>query len=335
MPGRAATPRRARGSSASVGCGGSGALPGVPSRSTPMTSRSSSSAACALARMTRRGLGDLLGGGVGMELERAGVQAQQRDAVGQDVVHLARDAQALGLAGLLDAQALLGLQRARALAQREHELALDADEQPPADHDAGDQHAERRSAMPYVLVARVEQREDRGGGQRRARPSPRIARRDPRMATLKRATSAGPPAAPETSEQTPAMTPTATRVRAAEPQRHEGDRAEREVDGEREPAVVAPRWRPRTSALRPAATAYIARSTTQSRAERRPSTPSRSSPGSSMRCQRGSGAWSLGEAVMVSTAYARLGAADPRPKSTRTSTPGRGGGGPRRRSCRP
>ena len=66
-----------------------------------------------------RRLGDLLGGGVGVELERAGVQAQQRDAVGQDVVHLARDPQALGLAGLLDAQALLGLERApRARAAR-------------------------------------------------------------------------------------------------------------------------------------------------------------------------------------------------------------------------
>ena len=86
--------------------------------------------------MTAGGLGDLLGRRVGMELERPGVQAQQRDAVGQDVVHLAGDAQPLGLARLLDAQALLGLQAVGALAQREDELALDADEEPPADDDA-------------------------------------------------------------------------------------------------------------------------------------------------------------------------------------------------------
>ena len=52
---------------------------------------------------------DLLGRRVRAELQRAGVQAQQRDPVGQHVVHLARDARALGVADLLDAQFLLGL----------------------------------------------------------------------------------------------------------------------------------------------------------------------------------------------------------------------------------
>ena len=54
------------------------------------------------------GARDLLGRRVGPELERAGVQAQQRDPVGEHVVHLARDARALGVAGLLDEQLLLG-----------------------------------------------------------------------------------------------------------------------------------------------------------------------------------------------------------------------------------
>jgi hypothetical protein len=76
-------------------------------------------------------------------------------------VHLARDAQALGLAGLLDAQALLGLERRGALPQREHELALDAHEQPPADDDAGDEHPED-DLQAVGLAAVVEQREDRG-----------------------------------------------------------------------------------------------------------------------------------------------------------------------------
>ena len=102
-------------------------------------------------------------------------------------------------------------------------------------------------------------------------------------------------------------------------------------------AIASPLWSAQvatsTSALRPAATPYSARSTTQSRAERRPSTPPRSSPGSSMRCQRGSVAWSLarGRHGLDSVRTAR--GSDPRPKSTRTSTPGRGGEGPRRRSC--
>ena len=39
----------------------------------------------------------------------AGVQAQQRDPVGEHVVHLAGDPGALGVAGLLDEQLLLGL----------------------------------------------------------------------------------------------------------------------------------------------------------------------------------------------------------------------------------
>jgi ABC-2 type transport system ATP-binding protein len=64
---------------------------------------------------------------VGANLERARVQAQQRDPVRQHVVHLARDARAL----LRHAQVALGLGLAGALAQREQELALGADEHPP------------------------------------------------------------------------------------------------------------------------------------------------------------------------------------------------------------
>ena len=50
---------------------------------------------------------DFLGRCVRPELQRAGMQAQQRDAVGEHVVHLARDPGALGIAGLLDEQLLL------------------------------------------------------------------------------------------------------------------------------------------------------------------------------------------------------------------------------------
>ncbi len=73
---------------------------------------------------------DLLGRRVRAELQRAGMQAQQRDPVGQHVVHLARDPRALGEARLLDAQVLLGLGMAYPLAAR---LAAPADEHAPRD----------------------------------------------------------------------------------------------------------------------------------------------------------------------------------------------------------
>ena len=110
-----AASRRARdsssspGSAASVGWGGCGASPSVPSRSRPITARRSSSAWCGAGADHRGRARDLLGRRVGAELERAGVQAQQRDPVGEDVVHLARDPCPLGVADLLDAQLLFGL----------------------------------------------------------------------------------------------------------------------------------------------------------------------------------------------------------------------------------
>ena len=82
------------------------------------------------------GFGDLFGRGVGAELERAGVHAQQREPVGEDVVHLPRDPPALGLPGLLDAKPLLGFEPLGPLAQRADELAPRAGEEPPAERTA-------------------------------------------------------------------------------------------------------------------------------------------------------------------------------------------------------
>jgi hypothetical protein len=73
---------------------------------------------------------DLLGRRVRAELQRASVQAQQRDPMREHVVHLARDARALGVADLLDAQLLLGLSAAQALPPR---LAAPAKEHAPPD----------------------------------------------------------------------------------------------------------------------------------------------------------------------------------------------------------
>ena len=112
----------------------------------------------------RRGR-DLLRRPAGVDLERAGVQAQQRQAVGEHVVHLARDPRALARAGLAHAQVALGLGLARALAQREHELALGADEHPPADDrrlDAGRQ-ADVDPERDVVGIQREVQRQQRDG----------------------------------------------------------------------------------------------------------------------------------------------------------------------------
>src|SRR5439155_26941389 len=71
---------------------------------------------------------DLLGRRVRPELQRAGMQAQQRDPVGKDVVHLAGDPLALGVPDLLDAQLLLCLSASQTLAFR---LPATAPEHPP------------------------------------------------------------------------------------------------------------------------------------------------------------------------------------------------------------
>ena len=107
-----------------------------------MTSRSSSCAARALMRMTAAAWAISSGGRRRVELQRSGVNAQQRDAVGEHVVHLARDPGALGLAGLAHPEILLVLQPARPLVQREEELAAGVDIEAIADGDRGGDEAD-------------------------------------------------------------------------------------------------------------------------------------------------------------------------------------------------
>ena len=117
---------------------------------------------------------DLLGQRVRAELQRAGMQAQQRDPVGQHVVHLARDARALGVADLLEAQLLLGLGMAHALAPR---LAAPADEHAPRD-DGGvgqrldDEERQRRQRVVVGLHGTVDRkhRELQSGDEERQLP---------------------------------------------------------------------------------------------------------------------------------------------------------------------
>jgi hypothetical protein len=89
------------------------------------------------------GAGDLGRVGVGAELQRAGVHAQQRQPVAEDVVHLPGDLVAGPLLGLLGPQVGLGLGAGRPVAQRLHEPAPVVDEQAPADRGPLDGHAEQ------------------------------------------------------------------------------------------------------------------------------------------------------------------------------------------------
>jgi hypothetical protein len=90
--------------------------------------------------------GDLLGGGVGAELERAGVDAQQRQPVAEDVVHLPGDLVAGPLLGLLGPELGLGLGPDRPVAQRRDQLAPGVDEQAPADRGPLDGDADSSSS---------------------------------------------------------------------------------------------------------------------------------------------------------------------------------------------
>ncbi len=88
--------------------------------------------------------GHLLGGGVGAELQRPGVQAEQRDPVGQHVVHLPGDPGAFQLPGLGHPQLLLGLGPFGPLAQRQHQLPAGPHEHAPGQHQQGDHHPPAR-----------------------------------------------------------------------------------------------------------------------------------------------------------------------------------------------
>jgi hypothetical protein len=114
------------------------------------------------------------------------VDGEQREAVGEHVVHLARDPTPLGLARLVRGAVAL-------LAHRPHELAPRAHEESPAERGAGDPQAgpelELQALRPAVeqrvrearddreaggdgqiatagLDRRIEEGDERGGGQR-------------------------------------------------------------------------------------------------------------------------------------------------------------------------
>jgi len=123
------------------------------------------------------GAGDLLGGGVRVVLQRAGVHAQQRQPVAEHVVHLPGDLPAGAVLGLLGTKPRPGLRRRRTLPQRQRELAPVADEQAPADRGAlhGDAQQEQQEVGHPGLGAHHDvdergeqaQREHHRGGPRR------------------------------------------------------------------------------------------------------------------------------------------------------------------------
>ena len=87
------------------------------------------------------GAGELLGRGVRAVLECPGVGGEQREPVGEDVVHLAGDARALGRARLGHPAGLLGLGPAGLLAERFEQRLPGPRELAPADQGGlGHQH---------------------------------------------------------------------------------------------------------------------------------------------------------------------------------------------------
>jgi hypothetical protein len=91
------------------------------------------------------GAGDLRGRGVGPQLQRSGLQAQQRQAMGEHVVHFPRDPVALHLPGLGDAELLFGR---RPFALDEGELTPRPDEHSQRQHRHDTDDAEH--ALPPI-----------------------------------------------------------------------------------------------------------------------------------------------------------------------------------------
>jgi hypothetical protein len=106
----------------------------------------------------RGSLGYFLGRGSGAELQSAGVNAQQREPVGQDIVHLPGDAAALGLPGRLDATFLVGLQLVCPLAERALQFAPSANVKARAEGDDREQERRERrlNDLPRLRVDKGE-----------------------------------------------------------------------------------------------------------------------------------------------------------------------------------
>ena len=137
--------------SAKRGCGASGAEVS-PLASTPSTSRRSSSAERAVSRIRPGGLPR--GGGLGAfgDLQAAGVQRDQRDAVGQHVVHLPGDARPLGQPGGLGARLLLGLGALGPLLQGGQPVVPGAEVRPEQHQDQHPQHGDQQVAEGEIAV---------------------------------------------------------------------------------------------------------------------------------------------------------------------------------------
>ena len=121
------------------------------------------------------------------------MQAEQRDPVGEDVVHLAGDAPSLGLPGQLGAPSLLGIEALGPGPEREDHLTPGADQDPPAEgdrgrHEAGEALAQgigpRGPGYSSGRTAPADQGQQRDRGQDAAPPA--------HLAVLNMATSAAP-----------------------------------------------------------------------------------------------------------------------------------------------
>jgi hypothetical protein len=182
-----------------------------------MTSRRSWSLVGVLADHLGRP-GDLLGRGVGPELERPGVHAQQRQPVAEDVVHLPGDLLAGPLLGLLGPELGLGLGPDRPVPQRQDELAPVVDEQAPADGRTLDRDPERE--QQHRRGPRLRPDEDVGSAASTLSPKKAAVVLGSRwIATVSRASTIAPATTSEKIEKviSTSATPTGQRRRSHSP----------------------------------------------------------------------------------------------------------------------
>ena len=152
------------GTSTSVGCGRRSSSGSSPS--TPITSRRSCEGEVRLLAHDAGGRGELVGGRVRTELEGAGVHAQQRQTMAEDVVHLPGDAGALVVASGDEPVVLLGRSAGGA---RRDELAAGADEHaPPGDRPRDDRRQGDGAEVGHLRIGPHQLQHDRREPERRA-----------------------------------------------------------------------------------------------------------------------------------------------------------------------
>ena len=277
-------------------------------------------------------LGDLLGRRVRAELQRAGVHASSSDSRCASTSCISRAIRRRSASRACSTPQRAARPRARSARSCSEcdQLALRAHEQPPADHDTDDQHAE--DEFEHVRRRRLGVDERVHEARRPARPrpcaasaAPRAAHRDVEQRDQRRRRRRRP----RRSTATPVSIADGDRMPAPPPQRHRARSARPGCRAAmRQVAVLVLSSRRATIEPMTSAITTIVTSTSQSRAERpRPPRLLRSPPGSSGCPLRDALGWPS------PTQRTPADGPHPLPKSIPASTGGRGAGAAERRCC--